>query len=330
MRRFYGMLLVGVLAAVALAGCGSKDQPSAAGPANAGGRIKIAVSIPAADHGWTAGVKWWAEQSKALYPDVDIQIVTAEDARKQQQDIQDLMVQKVDGLVILANESAPLTPIAKKAHEQGIYIVNVDRGFTEPGIANVYLEGDNKSFGRKSAEFVAQKLGGKGNLVILTGIPCTVDTDRVTAAREVFKKSPDINVLDQQPVKWSRVEAKKVMQDMLTKYPAIDAVWAQDDDSALGAIQAIKEAHRDDKIWVFGGAGMKDIVKQVMDHDPMVPGDVTYPPSMIAAGINLAVGALRTGHTDKVDQFLPKHMVLDVDLITPENAAKYYFPDSVY
>jgi len=261
---------------------------------------------------------------------VDIQIVTADSPRKQQQDIQDFMVQKVDGLVILATESAPLTPIAKKAHEQGIYIVNVDRGFTEPGIANVYLEGDNKSFGRKSAEFVAQKLGGKGNLVILTGIPCTVDTDRVSAARDVFKKSPDINILDQQPVNWNRVDAKKVMQDMLTKYPSIDAVWAQDDDSALGAIQAIKEAHRDDKIWVFGGAGMKDIIKQVMDKDPMVPGDVTYPPSMIAAGINLAVGALRTGNTEKVDQFLPKHMVLDVDLITPDNAAKYYFPESIY
>jgi ribose transport system substrate-binding protein len=313
----------------AMSGAGSarpERGPAETQPAK-GKRVRIGVSIPAADHGWTAGVNWWAKRAAKLYPEADIQIVTADKPEKQIADIEDMMSRGVDGLVILATESAPLTPVAKEAHGRGIFIVNVDRGFLEP-VADIFLEGDNTAFGRKSAEFVAQKMGGKGNLVILTGIPCTVDTDRVTAAREVFARYPEITILDQQPALWNRQKGLEVMEAMLTKHPKIDAVWAQDDDIAMGAMQAIKEKGRD--IWVFGGAGMKEMVKKVMDRDPMVPGDVTYPPSMIAAGLHTAVSVLRDGQRERVMEFMPRHMMIDVEMITPENAQQYYFPESVY
>jgi ribose transport system substrate-binding protein len=231
--------------------------------------------------------------------------------------------------VILATESAPLTPIAKEAHERGIYIVNVDRGFLEP-VADVFLEGDNKSFGRKSAEFVAKKMGGKGNLVIMEGVPCTVNTDRVASALEVFKGYPDIHILGRQSAMWNREKGLSVMQNFLTQFSQIDAVWAGDDDVALGAIQAINEAGRGGQLWVMGGAGMKDVVKMVADKDPMVPATITYPPSMIAEGIHLTASTLNGGHAKEVSEFVPRHMMIDVDLVTPDNAKQYYFPDSAY
>lgn len=325
------MLTVAVMLGglLALSSCdrgSAQMQSTSAQPAR---KLKIGVSIPAADHGWTAGVGWWAEQATQLYPDVTWYVVKAATPEKQIADIEDLMVKGVDGLVILATESAPLTPIAKKAHERGIYIVNVDRGFLEP-VADVFIEGDNKSFGRKSAEYMAQKLGGKGNIVILEGIPCTVNTDRVDAAKAVFARYPAIKILGSQPGMWNREKALGVMQNFLAQHPTIDAVWAADDDMALGVIQAIKESGRDKQMWVFGGAGMKDVVKLVMDKDAMVPADITYPPSMIATGIHLAVGSLRDGNEKKVAQFMPKHLMIDVELITPENAKEYYFPESVY
>ncbi|HSV16325.1 MAG TPA: ABC transporter substrate-binding protein, partial [Tepidisphaeraceae bacterium] len=292
-------------------------------------RPKIGVSIPAADHGWTAGIGWWAKRAMALHPEIDWVYQTAQNPEKQNADIENMLAQNVDGLVILATESAPVTPVAKQAHDRGVFIVNVDRGFTEP-VADLFLEGDNKAFGRKSAEYIARRLNGKGNIVILEGIPSTVNSDRVNAAKEVFKQHPDIKILGDQPGMWNREKALEIMQNFLTAFPKIDAVWAQDDDMALGAIQAIKEAGRDKQIWVFGGAGMKDVVKMVMDSDPMVPADITYPPSMIAAGIHEAASVLRDGKRKQVQQFLPKHLMLDVELITPENAKEYYFPDSVY
>ncbi len=295
-------------------------------------KVKIGITVPAADHGWTAGVGWWAKQAMALHPEIEWVYTTSANPEKQIADVEDMLTKKIDGLVILCTESAPLTAIAKEVHDQGVFIVNVDRGFLpEAGpIADIFLEGDNKAFGRKSAEFIAKKMGGKGNLVILTGIPCTVDTDRVNAAREVFAQHPGINILGQQPAMWNRQKGLEVMENFLTKYPKIDAVWAQDDDILMGAVQAIREAGRESEMWVFGGAGMKEVVKMVMGKDPMVPADITYPPSMIATGIHMAASVLRDGNRDKVMQFMPRHLMIDVELITPENAKQHYFPDSVY
>lgn len=295
---------------------------------------RVAVSIPAATHGWTAGIGWWAERATKLYPEIEWTIVKAEGPEKQIADLEALLARGIDGVVILATESAPLTPVAREAKSRGVFIVNVDRGFVEnpgePQIADVFLEGDNAAFGRKSAEFMVKKLGGKGNIVILRGIPSTVDSDRYNAAMEVFKANPGIKVLDALPADWNRQKALTVMENLLTKHPRIDAVWAADDDMALGAIQAIKERGRERQMWVFPGAGMKEVVEMVMKKDPMVPANITYSPSMIAAGIHMAAGVLGNPNREQIMEFLPKHLMIDVELITPENAKNYYFPDSVY
>lgn len=298
---------------------------------NAPRKVRIGVSIPAADHGWTAGVGWWAKRAMALYPDVEWSYATADKPEKQVADIEDMMAKGVDGLVILATESAPLTEVAERAHQRGIHIVNVDRGFLRP-VADIFLEGDNKAFGRKSAEFMAEKLGGKGNILVLEGIPSTVNTDRVSGFAEVMKRHPEIKILASQSGMWNRQKAFEVTQNLLTRFSdqKIDAIWASDDDMALGVLQAMEEAGREKEMWIFPGAGMKDVIKMVMDKHPNFPADITYPPSMIAAGIQLSVSTLRDGHRKEISQFMPKHMMLDVELITPENAKDYYFPDSVY
>ena len=295
-------------------------------------KFKVGVSIPAADHGWTAGVVWWAKECSKLHPEIDWMIATAETPEKQIADIEAFMAKKVDALVILATESAPLTPVAEEAHNRGILIVNVDRGFLKP-VADIFIEGDNASFGRKSAEFMVEKLGGKGkakgDIFVLEGIPCTVNTARVNAAMAVFKTEPGIKIVGQQAANWNRQKALEVTETLLTKSPKVTAIWASDDDMALGAENALAEKGITG-VWILGGAGMKDIVKRVMDKDPMFPADITYPPSMIATGMELASTVLMGGQRAKKMQFMPHHLVIDVDLILPENAKDYYFPNSVY
>ena len=295
-------------------------------------RFKVGVSIPAADHGWTAGVVWWAKECSKLHPEIEWMIATAETPEKQIADIEAFMAKKVDALVILATESAPLTPVAEEAHNRGILIVNVDRGFLKP-VADIFIEGDNASFGRKSAEFMVEKLGGKGkakgDIFVLEGIPCTVNTARVNAAIAVFKTEPGIKIVGQQAANWNRQKALEVTETLLTKSPKVTAIWASDDDMALGAENALAEKGITG-VWILGGAGMKDIVKRVMDKDPMFPADITYPPSMIATGMELASTVLMGGQRAKKMQFMPHHLVIDVDLILPENAKDYYFPNSVY
>lgn len=294
-------------------------------------KVRIGVSVPAADHGWTAGISWWAQRAMKLYPQIEWTFATAATPEKQVADIEDMMNKGVDGLVILATESAPLTDVAERAHKRGIHVTNVDRGFLRP-VADIFIEGDNKAFGRTAAEFIAARLGGKGNIIILEGVPCTVNTDRVQAFMEVIRRHPGIKVLASQPAMWQRQKATEVTQNLLTRFSnqKIDAIWAADDDMALGAMQAVQEAGREKELFIFPGAGMKQVVKMVMDRHPLFPGNVTYSPSMIATGIHLSVAALRDGNRKAVSEFMPRHIMIDVELITPENAKEYYFPNAVY
>lgn len=284
----------------------------------------------------------------AKYPDVQWVYATANEPGKQTSDIEDMMTQGIEGLVLLPTEPGAIAPVAKKAKDRGIFLVNVDRSSPEL-VADVLLEGDNKAFGKKSAEYIVEKMKGKGNLVILRGIPSSVDTDRYEAAMTVFKANPGIKVLGAQTGMWNQQKALEVMQSYLASFPKIDCVWASDDDMALGAEKAIKEAGRINQLWILGGAGMKDIIKRVMDKDNLYPADVTYPPAMIAAGIDIAAAQLQGGDIAAAAGKTPEHLgitkaqldqakgqqgekkiTIDVFLVTPENASKYYFPDSVF
>lgn len=325
------------LSAIVMVGCqtgtdagGTKTGGTTAGGESAAGgkKFKVGVSIPAADHGWTAGIKYWAEQATKQNPDIEWIIQDAKEPGEQVSGLENMKTQGVDAMVILATESAAITPIAEKLHAAGILIINVDRGFIKP-VADVFIEGDNKAFGRKSAEFMAKKLGGKGKIAILEGIPSTVNTDRVSAALAVFKTYPGIQIVAQDSGMWNREKAEKVMQNMLVASPHLDAIWAADDDMALGVESALKSAGRDKNIWILGGGGMKDIVKRVMDKDPLYPADITYPPSIIAVGIQTAAGMLR-GNKEIAKKYMPRHVVIDLDQVTPANAKDFYFPDSIY
>jgi len=328
----------------ALTGCANSNQDQKK-------KIKIGVSVPAADHGWTAGVGYWAEtQMKRYQNDVDFVYTTAGEPGKQTSDIEDMMTQQVAGIVLLATEPNAIAAVAKKVKDRGIFLVSVDRGSdTLTPVVDVFLEGDNKAFGRKSAEYMVERLKGKGKIVILRGLPTSVDTDRYEAAMQVFNANKGIQVLSAQSGSWSQQKALEVMQSYLASYPQIDAVWASDDDMALGAEKAIKEAGRINRMWILGGAGMKDIIKRVMDKDPIYPADITYPPAMIAAGIDVAVAQLKDGSIAAAAGKTPEHLgitkeqldsaaaqqgqkkiTIDVFMVTPENASKYYFPDSVF
>lgn len=314
-------------------GCGSGDKPTAGGETptatgtgttDSAKKFKVGISVPAADHGWTGGALYWATEASKKYPDIEWSIETADTPSDQINDLDTLATKGIDALVILATESAPLTPKAKELKERGIFIVNVDRGFTEP-VADVFLAGDNKAFGKMSAEYMVEKLGGKGNILVLRGIPCTVDTDRYDSAMAVFKANPGIKVLDAQPGMWNKDTSYKVIQSMLVKHPQVDAIWSSDDDMSEGAEQALKEAGRDKNIWMLGGGGKKEIVKRIMDGDPLYPALVTYPPSMTAQAVDKCVELLKNGK--KVDQ---KEILIKLDVVTKDNAKDFYFPDSVY
>lgn len=290
--------------------------------------IKIGVSIPAADHGWTGGIVWWAEQAKKSWekkdPNVRVIISTAKDAAEQVDKIENLLVQKVDALVVLPQEPGPLTSICTKASKQGKYLVVVDRGLTKD-VQNVTVAGDNAGFGKAAADALVKQLNGKGDILVMEGIPCPVNSDRVNAFKAEIAKHPGMKILESQSAYWDTEKGLKLMENYLQKYPKIDAVWVGDDDVLLGALKAWQESKRSDIKLIVGGGGSKQIVKRILDGDPVVPLTVTYPPRMIAVGVDYAVaGAHKQPLTTE------KRVVIPSEIVDKTNASKFYFPDSAY
>lgn len=288
----------------------------------------IGVSIPAATHGWTGGVNYHAEEAKKrleeLYPDIEITISTAGTAGEQANDLEDLVsLRNIDALVVLPFESGPLTDPVRRVKESGVFVTVVDRGLTEEGIQDLYVAGNNHELGRVSGEYIRERLDDQGDIVVLRGIPTVIDDERVQGFQEAIEGS-EVNILDMQHANWNRDDGFEVMQDYLSRFDNIDAVWAQDDDIALGVIEAVRQADREDELFIVGGAGMKDIIKRVMDGDELVPVDVLYPPAMIATAMDLTVQ-----HFVSNGPVLGEY-ILGSPLITQENAELYYFPDSPF
>jgi len=290
--------------------------------------VTIGVSIPAATHGFMGGLNWHAQEAEkrleAAHPNVDLIIVTADGPADQASDLEDLVsVQQINALVVLPFESEPLTEPVKQVKSTGAFITVVDRGLSEPGIEDIYLAGNNTEMGKVSAQYMKSRMKAGDNIVILRGIPTVLDTERFDAFMAEIKDS-GINVLDNKFANWNRDDGFEVMQDFLARFPDIDGVWAQDDDITLGVVEAIKQAKREKDMFVVGGAGMKEIVKGVMDGDPLVPVDVLYPPAQIATAMDLTVQHFTSNGPVR------GRYILGAPLITKENAKDFYFPDSPF
>jgi ribose transport system substrate-binding protein len=298
-----------------------------AGTARAEEKLTMAVSIPAADHGWTGGVVFHATQeAKALekrYPGLKVIVKTSPDGAAQANALEDLTTQGINALVVLPHNPDELTDPIRKVKQKGAFITVVDRALRDRSIEDLYVAGNNPELGRVAAAYMKEKLGGKGEIVVIRGLPIPIDEQRVNAFNEGIKGT-EIKVLDSQFGNWSRDDAFKVMQDFLTKHPHIDAVWCQDDDMAVAVLEAIKQAKRTDVKFVVGGAGMKEMVQKVMDGDPMIPVDVLYSPSMVAVAMDVTAAGLED-HVPVRGSY-----ILNATLVTKDNAKDFFFKDSPF
>lgn len=292
-------------------------------------KMKIGISIPAATHGWTGGVVWSAERAKknleAANPDLQVIVTSSANTADQVNRIENLIARNVDALVVLAQEPGPISDICAKAKKQGIFLVVVSNPLDKP-VQDVFVNGDNRSFGAAAAKAMGQILNGKGDILMMEGVPCPINTDRVESFRETLAKEfPGIRILESQAAWWNTEKGLTLMENYLQKYPKIDAVWAGDDDVLVGALKAYEESGRKDIKAMIGGGGSRKTVKRLLDGDPVVKATVTYSPSMLERGVEMALAGLRNGK-----KALQKELIIPSQIVTHENAEQFYFPDSVY
>jgi ribose transport system substrate-binding protein len=334
--RRRGFLLSGTLvgAGALAAACTSNADPKSkdvsdtkAAGANAapGKKVTIGFAGPQADHGWLNAINENAKREAARYSDVTLKITEgSNDAAQQASQIQTLINQKVDVLVILPADGKQMTPTARKAMTAGIPVVNLDRIFDTPQAYRTWIGGDNYGMGLNAGNYIAQRLGGKGTVVELAGIDTLPLTqDRTKGFDDALRNYPQIKKVGRAAAEFNVQSGQARMAELLQAHPKFDALWNHDDDQGIGALQAIRQAGRQDFLMV-GGAGSKSAMEAIKKDDSVLKATVLYPPTMAASALRLArlIGQSKT-MSDLAQQEVPSSLTVYSAVVTKQNVDSY-------
>lgn len=225
----------------------------------------LGLSISTLNNPFFVDLKEGAE-AKAAELGVRLIVLDAQnDPSRQLAQVEDLIAQRVDAILVNPTDSSAIVPAVLAANRAGIPVLTVDRGADGGQVAS-HIASDNVAGGRMAGELIAQILGGRGRVVELEGIPGTsAARDRGTGFNEVIRRYPGIEVVARQEAGFDRARGLTVMENILQAQPRIDAVFAHNDEMALGAITAIEAAGRQAAIKVVGFDATADAVKAVQE-----------------------------------------------------------------
>ena len=200
--------------------------------------------------------------------------------------------------------------MAQKAEAAGIPVINIDRLFTAPDAATATILGDNYQIGVLAADYIAEQLNCKGNVVEIQGLAGISVTDRPLKGftDELKTTCPDggIKIVAQQPADFNPDTGLTVMENILQAQTKIDAVYTHDDDMAQGVVQAIRNAGREDEMFLTGVGGSEDAMKQI-EEGGLYRATFLYNPNMAASAVNMArLIALGEGFSELVPPEVPR------------------------
>lgn len=263
MRRFIAALLSLVMV-LGLVGCGAKKEAPANGnnkEAEAGEGKKIGFVVSTQTNPFFVTLKEGAE-AKAKELGVELIVLDSQDdSAKATANMEDLITRGVDLIIVNPTDSDAIVPSVEAANEAKIPVITVDRVSNGGGVV-AEVASDNFAGGKMAGEFIVEQLGGKGKVVELEGIPgANSAIERGQGFNEAIKGS-DIEVVAKQTADYDRVKGLEVMENILQSQSEIDAVFAHNDEMALGALEAIKASGREN-IKVVGFDATDDAVKAV-------------------------------------------------------------------
>src|SRR5215831_670840 len=230
-------------------------------------KVKIGVTMALFDDVWltlvrNAITKWGQEHQN----DVDLTIVdAANDSAKQTGQVENFLAQGMDAVVILPVDTAATGPMTKAVVKAGKPLVYVNRLPSNLPKGVVYCGSNSIEAGIMNMEELGKVMNGKGNLVILMGeLSNEAAIGRTDGIKKVAKeKFPDIKIVREQTGNWKREQGKTIMENWLASGQEIDGVASNNDEMALGALQAIKAAGKLGKIPVGGTDGSNDALKSM-------------------------------------------------------------------
>ncbi len=256
-------------------------------------------------------------KAKEINPSVKFASLSSNyDVNKQTNDIDNLISSGTSLLLLNAADSKGIAPAVKRAKGAGMAVIAVDVG-AEGGV-DATVTSNNRQAGQQAAQYIVDKLKGKGQIVIVNGPPVTAVMDRVAGAMDVFSKNPDIKILSQdQNAGGSRDGGLRVMTDLLTANPKLDAVFAINDPTGIGCDLAAKQANRSE-FFIVGVDGSPDAVAALKSKGGLFEATPAQDPYAMAQKA-VEVGAeVMAGKKPAEDVIL-----IPTKLITRDNVNEY-------
>lgn len=248
------------------------------GSEQTGGGPRIALVLKTANNPFFIDMQKGAEEAaKKLGVNLIVQAAEREvDVEKQMQIIENLIQAKVAALCITPSGSREIVPAIDKANRAGIPVVIVDTRVDAKVLSEAkarigsFIGSDNYEGGKLAGEFIAKRLGGKGKVAILEGIPGHETGDsRLKGFRDAIKATPGIEIVASQTANWERDQGFNVFQNILQSHPDLQALFACSDLMALGAVEAIAAAKKTGQIVVVGFDALpearEDVQRGTMD-----------------------------------------------------------------
>ena len=308
MRKMYASLTVIMAIVLVLAGC-STNSNKEAGANNKGdgtGEITIGLSVSTQNNPFFVTLKDGAEKAAKEAGATLVVVDAQDDTAKQISGIEDLIQKKVSVILINPTDSDAIVTAVESANKANSPVITVDRA-ANGGEVVTHIASDNVNGGKMAGEYILKALGDKGNLVELQGIAGTsAANDRGQGFHDAVDGKDGVKVIASQPADFDRAKGLSVMENILQGNKDIGAVFAHNDEMALGALQAIQASGQ--KILVVGFDATDDAVKAV--NDGQMAATVAQKPASIGeTAVKTAMQVLK-GET------VEKSIAVELELIT--------------
>lgn len=342
LKKLAALTLAGAMA-LSLAACGGGTSSSGAassgaassgaasgstGDASTAGEVyKIGVLAPEVTHGWSAGVAYYAEKRcEELKQEgkIDYKVSVSGDAAEMTTQLDELKTWGADAIVAFPQWEGMEVPI-QQAIDEGITVVNFDIAIEAEGVYRV--SGDNYDMGFQSAQYIVDKIGTEGNVVILD-VPTSgsvAELRKQGFLENLAQIAPNMKTVEY-ATQFTREDGLADMADILTANPQIDAVFSMDDETSIGALQAIRDAGRTDIKVITGGGGAQEYFNMMLaeENQDIWLQSATYSPDMVEDAVDMAVEILNGNVPSDPVKIIP------TTVVDRENASEFLDESSPY
>ncbi|MGF7031029.1 ribose transport system substrate-binding protein [Paenibacillus mucilaginosus] len=309
-------MILSLLMFIILSACstGANTQNTSAGSSDAAKKVRIGLTVPTLSNPFFVAMSKGAQEAASKFNAEVITVSADQDLAKQTAQIEDFITKKVDLILLSPFDSKGIAAAVAQAKAANIPVIAVD-GFAEGGINTVVMS-DNVMAGTLAGEYLAKRLNGKGQIVIMDGPPVSAVTDRIKGFEEVMKKYPEIKVISKQNGEGNREKALSVMENILQANKKIDAVFAINDPEGVGIKIAAEQAGRGGEFFIVGVDGAPDAVTALKEKKAFAATSAQFPNEMVVKAVEL-------GLQIKEGKSIDSKVLIPVELITQENVEQY-------